>query len=580
MDEIMETDDTFEYSLIGKKRSHPNGEDNSNATKKHITCAQEEVAPCHNRTETFENVQTDGIVYSNLLVQNNSADSGDARHQIPSFSNNNCNNDIFLQKQHVPYFNERFMGNSSVATPKEYKDEYDFKTYEVTQGIPISGEQDDEQKSLYDETTTTEIPERKRAFSLESRSTIRFFVSMLVIFVFSTISTFVALGVILLPQESNKCGLTLLTMIALVYVTMVASYPFAIGISNHPTISPKDNPQVILPSEAKGSVGMMNKLSNVTLRQFLSHSDGFHLGLAPSFFGFYVYFGALTAFHENVLTDRQILDGKLLLPVGLHNSKGKDVLLKSTAGASSGAMAAVLLASGMNPREAADFASSMTLDKFADFPGVGGIFKGDLFEQIMVDRIKANANTDVKDESMNLRLEDGIVPVAVTGFDITTWKGKILTKGCMGKAARASATFPGLFQPCKWDDAEDNYTRPSYLIDGALRDSHGLVGLTALHPDMKKKRVVNMIAGSFSDGVIGPSDVPNGLDVHEILSISIENAPQCGPWAMQNGPRAVVAAREAIKSVLDLPLYKGKEDGHYVLHVDCRDFIPNIVSNH
>lgn len=573
----METDDTFEYSLIGKKRSHPNVEHNSNATKKHITCAQEEeeVAPCHNSTETFEHAQTDDIIYTNLLVQKNAADSGDVRYQIPSFSNNNCNNDTFLQKQHVPNFDGRFMGNSSVVAQKEYKDEYDFKMYQVTQGAPISEEQDDEQKSLFDESTMTEIPERKRAFSLEYRSsTIRFFVSMLVIFLFSTVSTFVALGAILLPQESNKCGLTLLT-ITLVYLTMVASYPLAIGISNQPTNSPRDNLHVILPSEAKGSFGMKNKLSNITLRQFLSHSDGFHLGLAPSFFGFYVYFGALTAFHENVLSDREKLDGKLLLPVGLHNSKGKEVLLKSTAGASAGAMAAVLLASGMNPREAADFASSMTLDKFADFPGVGGIFKGDLFEQIMVDRIKANANVGVKNESTNLRLEDGLVPVAVTGFDIVTWKGKILTKGCMGKAARASATFPGLFQPCKWDGGEYNCTRPSYLIDGALRDSHGLVGLTALHPVMKKKRVVNMVAGSFSDGVIGPSDVPNGLDVHEMLSISIENAPRCGPWAMHNGPRAVVAAREAIKAVMDLPLYKGKEDGHYVLHVDCRNFIPN-----
>lgn len=566
----METEDSLKPSLIGKKRTHPNVEHNSNATKKHI----QEVASSYKSTERIENVQSDDEFYRNLLVQEHTGYSGVDPLPISSYCNYNNSNDTFLQKQHLSYHKETPKENCTVQPSKECNTVHTFDITAVTHGSPVSEEQDDEQSMFDESTTTTEIPKRKIAFSRVSRSTIRFFTSMLIVFVFSSVTTFVALGVILLPQEPNKCGLTMLT-ITLAYFTMVVSYPILAGESNQSKSYYRDYPQIILPSEAKGSSGTKNTLSNITLRQFLSHSDGFHLGLAPSFFGFYVYFGALTAFHENVLSEREKQNGKLLLPVGLQNSHGKNVLLKSTAGASAGAMAAVLLSSGMDPRNAADFASSMTLDKFADFPGIAGVFKGDLFEQIMVDRIKANIKIDGNDESKNFCLEDGLVPVAVTGFDIITWKGKILTKGCMGKAARASATFPGLFQPCKWHDVDDHDTLPSYLIDGALRDSHGLVGLTALLPDMKKKRVVNMVAGTFSDGIIGPSDVPNGLDVQEVLSISIENAPQCGPWAMQNGPRAVTAAREAIKSVLDLPLYKGKQDGHYVLHVDCRSFVPN-----
>ena len=68
--------------------------------------------------------------------------------------------------------------------------------------------------------------------------------------------------------------------------------------------------------------------------------------------------------------------------------------------------------------------------------------------------------------------------------------------------------------------------------------------------------------------------MPIGLNARDVVSISIENTPACGPWAMANGPRAVHAAREAIKAVLDLPMYRGEEDGHYVVRIDATAFVP------
>lgn len=128
-----------------------------------------------------------------------------------------------------------------------------------------------------------------------------------------------------------------------------------------------------------------------------------------------MYFGALTALNENVLTENDLREGKVLLPVGLEDDrhdpelkmdddqedrtiqmdaitkgipaggkKSSRLLLKSVAGASSGAMVSVLLAAGMDPRDSADFASTMTVNRFWDFPGFGGAIKGDLFEEIMV----------------------------------------------------------------------------------------------------------------------------------------------------------------------------------------------------
>lgn len=327
----------------------------------------------------------------------------------------------------------------------------------------------------------------------------------------------------------------------------------------------RHHPHVIPPMNSSGG----ERLSNMTLRQFLSHPDGFHLGLAPAFFGFYNYFGALAAFHDNVLSKEEKEKGRMLLPIGLKKRENwrrhryrhgePQILLKSVAGASAGAMAAVLLASGSDPRESAEFASSITLENFNDFPGIGGILKGDLFEAIMVNKLKES------------KLEEALIPVAVTAYDLREGKGKILKRGCMGKATRASAAFPGLFQPCKW---QDNIDSRYDLIDGGLKDPHGLVGLKDLGRQGEKKRIVNLCARSYSSSPIGPSQLPTGLNAAEMVSISIENSPQCGPWSMENGPRAVEASMQAMNEVLDVPMYKGAEDKHFILRVDAKAFIP------
>ena len=336
------------------------------------------------------------------------------------------------------------------------------------------------------------------------------------------------------------------------------------------------------------------ELSNVTLRQYLSHPEGFHLAMAPAFFGFYAYFGALIAFNEEVLTDDDELtqEGYTILP-----SKQKDTfdetkcLLKSTVGASAGAMAAVLLASGLDPRTAADFASSLTLSSFADPPGIGGVLKGDMFEVLMKQQLRQQQQQSLlKDEknSHNLQLENAFIPVAVSAFDLMSMSGRILSKGCIARAARASATFPGLFQPVLWDDHDRNvkekdstsllfalvkefFSLPPVLIDGGVTDTNGYLGLSAINVE-GEKRVVNLVVGKGS--IPGPSVLrSNGIQATEVVSITIENSPICGPWAMENGPKAVHAVRQAVTEVLDFPMYVGNEPGHFILHIDTSKFV-------
>lgn len=338
-------------------------------------------------------------------------------------------------------------------------------------------------------------------------------------------------------------------------------------------------------------------LSDLTLRQFLTHPDGFHLAMAPAFFGYYAYFGALTAIDEDTLPasnrDRQPGEEEecppdvRVLPTVQHNDRDcppPRTLLKSAAGASAGAMAAVLLSAGIEPRRAAAFASSLNLKSFADPPGWGAALKGDKFEAIMLDYLLEQTAQDGA-RAKHARLENARIPVAVTGFDIKTMEGRVLTEGCMARAARASATFPGLFQPVGWRDdggdggadaqAEGGIIPPSLLIDGGVTDPLGLVGLSALHPDDRHKRVLNMVVGSFgSKRPPGPSAMPDGVRASEVVSVSLVGTPQCGPWAMGNGPKAAEAARRAVAAVMDAPMHRGEESGHYELHVDAAGFVP------
>lgn len=68
--------------------------------------------------------------------------------------------------------------------------------------------------------------------------------------------------------------------------------------------------------------------SDMTLRKYLNSPDGFHLGMAPAFFGFYAYFGALMT-----------LDELRLLPSSVQRLNH----LKSVSGSSAGAMVSVHL---------------------------------------------------------------------------------------------------------------------------------------------------------------------------------------------------------------------------------------------
>jgi len=69
--------------------------------------------------------------------------------------------------------------------------------------------------------------------------------------------------------------------------------------------------------------------------------------------------------------------------------------------------------------------------------------------------------------------------------------------------------------------------------------------------------------------------MPDGVNAESLVSIAVMNTPLCGPWAMENGPKAVDAARRAIIAALDTPMERGTCDNHYVLRVDASKYLSN-----
>jgi predicted acylesterase/phospholipase RssA len=373
-------------------------------------------------------------------------------------------------------------------------------------------------------------------------------------------------------------------------------------------LKPNDN------RDESTALPVLPTISKTTLRQFLQDNRGFVLALAPAFFGYYGYFGALLAWEEHLFNE---VPTKMSTNINNNISSSssnnnntydnfnlfRNRLLGAT-GASAGAMGAILLGAGISARQAVDFCTTVTLDQFADFPGLLSLFRGRAFENIMEQFLlemkllhgprphETSWQTHPLVEAQGLRFEtDAVIPVAVTAYDLHSMSGRVLNRGSMARAARASATFPFLFQPVGWryptqsmtanvtvNDSSTAHARDRLLIDGGIADIHGVRGLSSVFNDIhtasngkiQEYRVVNVMIGEFmGTNPPGPDNIANST---EVLSISIQNLPQCGPWAMSKGTIAVDAAYKAMKAALDIPLMVGPGNGHFELHLDASYF--------
>lgn len=308
----------------------------------------------------------------------------------------------------------------------------------------------------------------------------------------------------------------------------------------------------------------------LTLRQVLE--SPFHLAMAPANFGFCGYLGALAAWQQALQTT---------------SSSSKSITLQdqlqSVAGASAGAMVAILLGAGANPQDAASFCANIKLSHFADYPGFFALFRGNKFEAFMQQFLLVLVSSSTTNATTTpFHLEDAVLPVAVTAFDLLTMQLKILTRGSMARAARASVAFPFLYHPVAW---KDDIRRTNHVfVDGGIVDREGLFGLThtlqaqqTSHTNPSPHRVINLSIGGFSSKPPpGPESLPGNT---EVVSISIQRLPEPFSWDnMFEGKQAFDSARAAMEQSLDVPLQKvvrqmegntSSQMNHYELHIEA-----------
>ncbi len=175
--------------------------------------------------------------------------------------------------------------------------------------------------------------------------------------------------------------------------------------------------------------------------------EDYALALTPGFFRFYAHIGVLQALEEcNCLRPSHIV------------------------GSSAGALVGAFLAAGMKPKEMADAVLAIEREHVWDVGGIGGLLKGQLFEQMMEKHLPVND------------IEQAPIPFCATAYDLLRFRTTYITTGKLSIAARASCTFPGLFQPVMINNSPH--------IDGGVWDHVGLMGLEEAFRIGKEKSFV------------------------------------------------------------------------------------------
>ena len=120
------------------------------------------------------------------------------------------------------------------------------------------------------------------------------------------------------------------------------------------------------------------------------------------------------------------------------------------AGTSAGALIGAMYACGLNGRRIREIAAGLTLGSMMDIkPPKSGIIAGDKFRQFL-----AGITGDID-------LEETAIPFACIVTDITAGTERVLQKGSLVEAVRASISIPGLLRAVTWTDG-------ACLVDGAI----------------------------------------------------------------------------------------------------------------
>lgn len=240
-----------------------------------------------------------------------------------------------------------------------------------------------------------------------------------------------------------------------------------------------------------------------TLRNWLG-CQPFTLGLSSGFFSFFAHGGVLDALVE-----------ESLVPAAL-------------SGSSAGALTAGLWAAGLEPAEIRRLYAGLRKEDFWDPAPGPGLLRGRRFRRLIRRVIPVQ------------RLEHCRTPLSVSAFDLLRFRTRVMTDGDIARSLYASCAVPGMFHPL-WHEG-------GLLVDGGVRDRPGLRGV----PPGERVFYHHVMPRSTWPRKKGALQGLPGR--RNLLAFLIPDLPRPGPDALQTGPAAWAAAKEATLRALDQPV--------------------------
>lgn len=240
-----------------------------------------------------------------------------------------------------------------------------------------------------------------------------------------------------------------------------------------------------------------------TLRDWL-RAQPFTLGLSSGFFGFFAHAGFVAALEE----------------AGLRPARA--------CGSSAGALVAGLWSSGLPAASIRDALFALRREQFWD-PAFGpGLLRGAAFERLLHGLLPVPT------------FEACPTPLAVSAFDVLARRTRVLDRGPLAAALRASCSVPFLFHPV-WIDR-----RPH--ADGGVLDRHGLAGAPP------GARVLYHHLASRSPWRREGSPALRIPAREGLAPVVIDGLPRLGPFRLERGREAFARAQEGLRAALDRPV--------------------------
>lgn len=237
----------------------------------------------------------------------------------------------------------------------------------------------------------------------------------------------------------------------------------------------------------------------------------FTLSMSCTFFGYFAHCGALEA----------------LLEEGLKPSK--------VTGSSAGAVVAGLYASGFGTTEMSTLFTELNFSDifsfrprfYSSFPLVG------LFQQEL-ERLEAR----ILGEHKPKRLEECRMPVAISVYDTSESRGRVLTRGRLATAIAASAAVPVLMHGVFDDESGHRF------VDAGVGGD--MLGVQGAHSE-ETVLAVNLFLRAFVPKL--PDHLPKAIVV------DLYGVPFVAPGSLHTvGPKAKLAAYQAMKRALNTPV--------------------------